>query len=96
MSKIKAQITNYDLITAYGRGLAPLWEGILSGKSRIDKLERFPTSSCLCHNAATISELSRLKQDSLVMQMLKTILTKIFFTCWSNCRDKGWWGSKSW
>ena len=76
MSKIKAIITNYDLITAYGRGIQPLWEGILSGKSCIDKLERFPTPSCLCHNAATIPGLSLLKQDSLTMQMLKMILTK--------------------
>ena len=76
MSKIKAVITNYDLITAYGRGIQPLWEGILSGQSRVDKLVRFPTQSCLCHNGATISGLSLLKQDSLVMQMLKIILTK--------------------
>jgi len=76
MPKIKAVITNYDLITAYGRGIQPLWEGILSGKSRVDKLERFSTSACLCHNGAVISGLSLLKQDSLVMQMLKMILTK--------------------
>ncbi|MCX5698237.1 MAG: beta-ketoacyl synthase N-terminal-like domain-containing protein [Candidatus Omnitrophica bacterium] len=76
MPKIKAVITNYDLITAYGRGIQPLWEGILSGKSRIDKLERFLTHSFLCHNAAIILELSLLKQDSLLMQMLKMILTK--------------------
>jgi 3-oxoacyl-[acyl-carrier-protein] synthase II len=74
--KIKAVITNCDLITAYGKGIQPLWDGILSSQSRIEKLERFPTPSCLSHNAATIPELSLLKQDSLVMQMLKIILTK--------------------
>jgi 3-oxoacyl-[acyl-carrier-protein] synthase II len=76
MSKIKAVITNYDLITAYGRSIQPLWDGILSARSRVDKLERFSTKSFLCHNAATISGLSLLKQDSLVIQMLKMILTK--------------------
>ena len=76
MPKIKALITNYDLITSYGRGIQPLWEGILSAKSRVDKLARFATASCLCHNAATVSGLSLLKQDSLAMQMLKMILTK--------------------
>jgi len=76
MSKIKAVITNYDLITAYGRGSLPLWEGILSKESRVSKLERFPTPACLCHHAATIPNLSLQKQDSLVIQMLKMILTK--------------------
>ena len=76
MPKIKTVITNYDLITAYGRGIQPLWEGIVSGKSRVDKLARFSTQSCLCHNAATIPELNLLKQDSLAMQMLKMIFTK--------------------
>ena len=76
MPRIKTVITNYDLITAYGIGVQPLWEGILSGKSRVKKLNRFPTSACLCHNAATIPTLNLQKQDSLVMQMLKIILTK--------------------
>jgi 3-oxoacyl-[acyl-carrier-protein] synthase II len=76
MSKIKTVITNYDLTTAYGRGIQPLWDGILSGKSRISKLNRFSTHSCLSHNAATILDLDPLKPDSLVMQMLKVILTK--------------------
>jgi 3-oxoacyl-[acyl-carrier-protein] synthase II len=76
VSKIKAVITNYDLITAYGRGIQPIWDGILSAKSCVDKFERFPTPSCLCHNAAVIPGLSMLKQDSLVMQMLKMILTR--------------------
>jgi len=74
--KIKAVITDYDLVTAYGKGIQPLWEGLLSGKSAVAKLKRFSTASFLCHNAATIPALSLLKQDSLVTQMLKMILTK--------------------
>ncbi|MCX5694847.1 MAG: beta-ketoacyl-[acyl-carrier-protein] synthase family protein [Candidatus Omnitrophica bacterium] len=76
MSKIKAVITDYDLITAYGIGSQPLWDGILSRKTRVDRLERIPTQSCLCHNAAIIPELNPSNQDSLVMQMLKIIFTK--------------------
>jgi 3-oxoacyl-[acyl-carrier-protein] synthase II len=76
MPKIKAVITDYDLITAYGKGIEPLWKGILSGQSRVDKLNRFPATASLCDNGATIPELSLQKQDSLVMQMLKIILTK--------------------
>ena len=76
MSKIKVVITNYDLITAYGKSILPLWDGILSGKSCVNELDRFPTQSCLCHNAATIPGLSLQKNDSLLIQMLKMILTE--------------------
>jgi len=76
MSRIRAVITNYDLITAYGRGIQPLWEGILANKSRVKKLDRFPTCACLCHQAATVKELNVQKQDSLVIQMLKIIFLK--------------------
>ncbi|MFH0917699.1 MAG: beta-ketoacyl-[acyl-carrier-protein] synthase family protein [Candidatus Omnitrophota bacterium] len=76
MPKIKAVITNYDLITAYGRGIHPLWEGILSARSAVAKVERFSTHAFTWHNAATISELDSLKSESLAMQMLKIILPK--------------------
>ena len=76
MSKIKAVIISYDLITAYGRGIQPLWEGILSSSSRVAKLARFSTAACLCHSAATIPELNPQKPGSLVMQMLKIIFSK--------------------
>ncbi len=75
MSKIKAVITDCDLITAYGRGIKPLWEGILSGKSQVSKFNRFPRQQFISQIAAIIPELSLLKSDSLVMQMLKIILT---------------------
>ncbi|HNW39633.1 MAG TPA: beta-ketoacyl-[acyl-carrier-protein] synthase family protein [Candidatus Omnitrophota bacterium] len=74
MPEIKVVITDYDLITPYGRGIQPLWDGILSGESRVMKLERFITQSFLSQNAAVIPELNPLKADSLVMQMLKIIL----------------------
>jgi 3-oxoacyl-[acyl-carrier-protein] synthase II len=74
MPKIKTVITDYNLITAYGQGINPLWEGILSGQSRINKLERFSTKSFISSNAATVPGLSYLKDRSLVMQMLKNIL----------------------
>jgi 3-oxoacyl-[acyl-carrier-protein] synthase II len=74
MPKIKAVITNYDLVTAYGRGIQPLWEGILSGKSCINECKRFSTAAFNCHNAAIITRLSLREQESLVMQMLRLVL----------------------
>ena len=74
MPKIKVVITNYDLTTAYGRGIYPLWKEILSGESRVGKFQRFPTASFNCHNAAVIPGLNSGENDSLVMQMLKPVL----------------------
>jgi 3-oxoacyl-[acyl-carrier-protein] synthase II len=74
MPQIKAVITDYDLITAYGRGVDCLWEGISSGQSQIEKLERFPTQSFLAHNAALVCGLDPSQDESLAMQMLKMVL----------------------
>jgi 3-oxoacyl-[acyl-carrier-protein] synthase II len=74
MPKIKAVITDYNLITTYGLGVAPLWKGILSGQSGINKLERFSTKSFISNNAALVPGLSYLGDTSLAIQMLKNVL----------------------
>ncbi len=76
MPEIKAVITNYDLVTAYGRGIEPLWDGLLSKKSAIAKVSRFSTKSFLSNNAAIISELDYHEDGSLVMGMLTPLLNK--------------------
>ncbi len=74
MPEIKALITDFDLKSAYGRGVNPLWDGIICGPTRIEKLERFPTQSFLTHNAALVSGLKTQGPESLAMQMLKNLL----------------------
>ena len=74
MPKVKTVITDYNLITTYGLGITPLWEGILSGQSGINKVERFSTKSFISSNAAVVPGLSYLKDTSLVIQMLKNVL----------------------
>ncbi len=75
MPKVKTVITNFDLISAYGRGIGPLWEGVIARQSRVNPVTRFSTAAFNCHNAATISPLNYLEKESLVMQMLKTVFT---------------------
>ncbi len=76
MPKIKAVITNYDLVSAYGEGIGPLWDGLLSAKTRLDKLNRFCTQSCLSHNAATIPALTVKSPESLAGQMFKILFSR--------------------
>jgi len=73
---IKTVITDCDLITAYGRGVLSCWEGILSSRSAIDKMERFSTTSFQSRNAALVAGLKYLGEDSLVMQMLFSLLKR--------------------
>ncbi len=73
MSDIKAVVTDCDIITAYG-GIKLSWEGILSSKSAIGKVDRFSTASFQSSNAATVAGLKYFKDDSLVMQMLLPLL----------------------
>ena len=74
MSEIGTVITDLDMVTAYGRGVSPCWEGIAAGKSAIHNVERFSTRSFQSNNAAVVQGLTYLKGDSLVSQMLASLL----------------------
>jgi len=65
-----------DLITPYGLGIDACWNGLLSGKTAINSLDRFDTGAFQTKKAATITELKTGQSDSLVMQMLKPLLKK--------------------
>ena len=45
MSAIKVVIVGGDIVTSYGWGIDACWEGLLSGKTAIKKMERFETGS---------------------------------------------------
>ena len=76
MPKIKSMVAAYDLITAYGEGSRPCWEGILANRSSISKVNRFSTHSFQSVNAATVAKLKYLGDNSLVMQMLSALLKR--------------------
>ena len=76
MPKIKSVVTAFDLITAYGEGIQPCWEGISANRSSISKVNRFSTQSFQSENAATVAGLKYLGDNSLVMQMLSALLKR--------------------
>ncbi len=72
----EAVVVACDLITPYGLGIDACWNGLLSGKTAINPLNRFDTEAFQTKKAATIAELKTGQSDSLVMQMLKPLLKK--------------------
>jgi 3-oxoacyl-[acyl-carrier-protein] synthase II len=74
--KIKPVITNFDLITAYGQGIQPLWDGLISGRSAISRVGRFSVETFLSKSAAFIDALSYQQDGSLVMQALKPLIKR--------------------
>lgn len=73
---VKTVVVSCDMVTAYGQGTDACWEGILSGKTAISRLNRFNTRSFQSNYAATVKNLSYLQRDSLVKQMLKSLFSK--------------------
>ncbi len=73
---LKAVVVSCDMITAYGLGTDACWEGILSGKTAISRLNRFNTRAFQSNYAATVKNMRYLQKDSLVKQMLKTLFSK--------------------
>ena len=64
------------MVTPYGWGIGPCWNGLLSGKTAIGWLDRFETESFLTGKAAVVPDLASGQNESMVMQMLTPLLTK--------------------
>jgi 3-oxoacyl-[acyl-carrier-protein] synthase II len=73
MSKLNVIVTEFDMVTAYGRGLKACWDGLLSNKTAIKKFSRFPPVDFSTSYAAMIDGVLP-GTDSLVWQMLKPLL----------------------
>lgn len=68
-------ICEADILTAYGQGLDPLWEGIFSGQTAIKKVGRFPTEHFGSQIAALMPESLCLPDKPLIRQWM-TLLAK--------------------
>ncbi len=73
----KAVATVCDMVTSYGCGADLCWKGLFSGITAIRPIERFSTQNMQTSNAATIPGLKINKDETLVMQMLNPLLSKI-------------------
>lgn len=76
MASVKAVVVAYDIVTAFGWGVDSGWEGLLSGKTAIRRLERFSTKAFVTENAAVMPELNADRDESLVMQMLTPLFAE--------------------
>jgi 3-oxoacyl-[acyl-carrier-protein] synthase II len=71
---MKAVVTNCDLFTPYGRGVAACWQGLLSGRTAVRAVDRFETRAFTSRCAALAPGLDPAGSDSLCMQMLAQVL----------------------
>ena len=76
MDKKKAVIVSSDMVTPYGRGADACWKGIMSGRTAVSAVSRFDTKNFQSPNAATVDGLDYLQTESLVMQMIMSLLEK--------------------
>lgn len=74
--RVKTVVVAGDVVTPYGRGIGSCWKGLLSGETAIRRLDRFETKFFQSPNAATISDLDPEDDGSLVIQMLRPLLTE--------------------
>ncbi len=70
-------VVQADIVTAWGLGTTPCWNGLLTGRSAFSLIDRFNTQTFQTHNAALIPGLTPTADTSLVMQMLRPLLAPL-------------------
>lgn len=75
MTQKKVVITAGDMITPYGRGVQPCWDGLLAKRCMIQPIQHF-TASFNGNEAGVIPGLAPAKDESRVMAMLRPLLAE--------------------
>ena len=70
-------VVQEDVVTAWGRGTASAWRGLLTAKPAFAPVDRFRTDAFQCRVAAQVPGLAAGAGDSLVMQMLGPLLSPV-------------------
>ena len=70
MSSSRVVICDYDIITSFGQGIAPLWDALLNNRTSIAKVHRFDTTNFSSSFASMINDLDCQSQESLFLQLL--------------------------
>ena len=73
---MRVLIVEGDVVTSYGRGLDVLWAGLLSGRTAIRPISRFPTGNFQTCHAATVDDVDPAEPESMVMQMLRPMIAR--------------------
>ena len=74
MQKNKVVITDYEMLSAYGRGIENNWQKLLNGKTAINENVRFSCDNFISSYSATISDINYDFDKSLIMQMLEILI----------------------
>ena len=74
---MRVLVVDQDLVTAWGRGVEPCWQGLLTGKPAFSQIGRFSTNAFHAHLAALVPSLDAGKPESFVMQMLGPLLASL-------------------
>lgn len=72
-----AYVVRQDIVTAWGRGVEPCWNGLLTGRPAFREVDRFDTRAFQAHHAALIPGLAPAPDESLVWQMLRPLLAPL-------------------
>jgi 3-oxoacyl-[acyl-carrier-protein] synthase II len=73
---MRAVVVSYDMVTPYGKGEDACWRGILTGQTAVSRCGRFSTNSFQSDYAATVDGLKYLQEESLVMQMVRSLFER--------------------
>ncbi|OHB32441.1 MAG: beta-ketoacyl synthase [Desulfuromonadaceae bacterium GWC2_58_13] len=70
-------IVDAALVTAFGDGLAPLWDGLLAGRGAIAPLIRFAADRYQSALAACVPDLIAIPGESLLVPLLERLLAQL-------------------
>jgi len=76
LARVEAVVVACDLVSPYGWGVDPCWDGLLSGSTAIRRFERFSTKAIRTDHAAFVSGLDSGADETLVMQMVRPLMEK--------------------
>lgn len=70
-------VVDTAVVTAFGDGLSPLWDGLMAGRSAIAPLQRFAVERYQSHLAACVPDLAAAPDESLIVPLLERLLSQL-------------------
>ena len=74
---MKAIVRQSDVLSAYGMGIGPLWDGLMAGRTAIRGLGRFHDRPFTCRVAAQIPDLDVPPEETRARAILRKLLVPL-------------------
>lgn len=74
---IPVRVIDVAVTTAFGDGLALLWDGLLAGRGAVAPLTRFAADRYLSNVAACVPNLTAVAEESLIVPLLERLLAQL-------------------